>query len=412
MKSATRILFIHQTGGWGGAGIMLANIISALDRRQFAPVVVCPPGAAELHFANAGAEVRIAPRPLYQFTHLSGYQYPCCHPAFLRGAVMQRLHRTFWRDYIRESAADIVHLTALTLAPMAWSARAAGARVLCCVQETAVRGWFGVRTRWLRHVLSTAMDAVTFISEYDRAAARCAAPLVEVIPNWVDATQWDATYPQAQARQQFDLPADGRVVLMMGGIDPLKGTLPLLEAMAQLQDLPNTYVLIAGDGQAPARFSGWRKWRQALRQWPHGDYWQRTMNFIASRQLGPRVRLIGMQSRLMPVYAATDVVVFPATSAHQARPVIEAGIMKKPVVMTDYPQIHEFVQDGVNGLLAPPGNTAALAQALRRLLQDAALAGQYGEANYRVTCARHLRETNAPRFVALYEQLRKEHSHG
>jgi len=407
MGALTRILFVHQTGGWGGAGIMLANIIGALDRTCFVPVVVCPPGDAVEQLTRAGAEVHVAPQPIHQFTHISGYQYPCCHPAFLRGAVGQWRAQSFWRDYFRESGAEIIHLNAVTLAPLAPAARAAGAKVLCCVQETAVHGLLGLRTRWLRHLLSTQMDAVVFISEFDRMAAHCAAPLVEVIPNWVNLEQFAADFPQAQARRQFDLPEDARVVLMMGGIDPLKGTLPLLQAFARLAEMPNLHLLIAGNCAPPPALSGIRRWRQAVREWPHGNYWQRCMDVIAERQLDGRVHLVGMQHAVSPLYAAADVVAFPAIHPHQARPVLEAGALKKPVVVTDFPQLHEFVQDGVNGLRVRPGDIGALAQAIERLVQDAPYAARLGEANYRMTLAKHRQTVNALRFNALYQQLRE-----
>ncbi|MHB9131490.1 MAG: glycosyltransferase family 4 protein [Armatimonadota bacterium] len=402
----TRILFIHQVGGWGGAGVMLTNIINALDRTRFTPVVVCPSGEVVHQLASMGVEVHVAPRPIYQFTHISGYQYPFFHPAFLRGALMQWHDATFWRDYIKESGAEIVHLNAVTLAPMAWSARAAGARVLCCVQETTVHGWLGLRTCWLRHLLSTLMDAVVFISEFDRHAADCRAPVVEVIPNWLNLAAFEPAFPASIVRRQFDIPLDGCVVLMMGGIDQLKGTLPLLHAIARLQEIPDVYLLLAGNCQpVSSGVTGWRQWRQVIHQWTGRSYWHRTMAFIQRKRLTERVRFAGMQANVAPLYAAADVVAFPATRPHQARPVLEAGAMKKPVVVTDFPQIREFVQDGVNGLLVRPGDTAGLASAFRRLLTDTVLAAQLGEANYRQTLAKHQRVVNAPRFQSIYEEL-------
>jgi glycosyltransferase involved in cell wall biosynthesis len=59
---------------------------------------------------------------------------------------------------------------------------------------------------------------------------------------------------------------------------------------------------------------------------------------------------------------------------------VEAMAMRLPVVATNISAIPELVQDGVNGLLVPEKDVAALARALERLLHDAALRGKLADA--------------------------------
>jgi glycosyltransferase involved in cell wall biosynthesis len=105
------------------------------------------------------------------------------------------------------------------------------------------------------------------------------------------------------------------------------------------------------------------------------------------------------------LYASADVVAFPATRPHQARPILEAGAMAKPVVASDFSNLREFVGDQQNGLLVPPGDANAIANALRAILTDQNLARRLGEENYRRTIAVHNEQINAPRFNAIYQQL-------
>ena len=79
----TTILFLHHFGGIGGALTSLSNVIRALPRDRFKSIVVCPPGDAVGLFEGTGAEVRIAPRPIFGFGHVSGISHNALHPLFL-----------------------------------------------------------------------------------------------------------------------------------------------------------------------------------------------------------------------------------------------------------------------------------------------------------------------------------------
>lgn len=94
------------------------------------------------------------------------------------------------------------------------------------------------------------------------------------------------------------------------------------------------------------------------------------------------------RTRWSPVLAAGDVaaalddawaLVLPSRSEGLGRVVIEAFCRGRPVVATSVGGIRDLVEDGVNGLLVPAGDTAALAAALVRLLTDRALAERLAE---------------------------------
>jgi glycosyltransferase involved in cell wall biosynthesis len=71
--------------------------------------------------------------------------------------------------------------------------------------------------------------------------------------------------------------------------------------------------------------------------------------------------------------------VLPSRSEGLGRVVIEAFCRGRPVVATSVGGIRDLVEDAVNGLLVPPGDTGALADALARLLTDRSLAERLGE---------------------------------
>ena len=406
-RNRDKILFIHQSGCRGGAGTMLANIIAAIDKQAFEPIVVCPKGDGNEQLVAAGADVRVAQRPIYQFLHYTGYSTAIFNPYFIRPAVMMWRDRAYWEKYIRASGAKIVCLNAMTLAPLALSARKAGAKVLCIVQETSVKGLLGLRTAWLYHILSSWMDAVVFISKFDKDKSNCQAPIVEVIPNWVNLNEFDKFTSQERARTELDIPQSARVILMMGGIDKLKGTLPLVEATAMLSDITNLIVVIAGYTKPydVTSYGTLRRIYLKLRRIPEFLYRQKVLRIINQKKLNGRIRFVGMQANVARLYAASDILVFPATRPHQARPIIEAGAMAKPVIVPDFPQTREFVEHGFNGITYLHGDVISFANELRKLLTDSKLAKFIGENNYDNTRKTHNEAINAEKFRQVFIKL-------
>src|SRR5207245_411304 len=96
----TRVVMLHHFGGHGGAAVMLANIVASLDRRLFDPVVICPAGDAASLFREMGAELRLTPRPLHQFMHISGFSRFILHPRFVLTAFRMAASQSFWRAYV------------------------------------------------------------------------------------------------------------------------------------------------------------------------------------------------------------------------------------------------------------------------------------------------------------------------
>lgn len=94
-----------------------------------------------------------------------------------------------------------------------------------------------------------------------------------------------------------------------------------------------------------------------------------------SIQLGirERVTFLGEFERLEEVMAQFDVFVLTSSSESQCMPVTESMAYGKPVVVSDFGGIPDFVQDGVTGFLIPVGEPSRLLEAMRKLAVDPAL---------------------------------------
>jgi glycogen(starch) synthase len=147
-------------------------------------------------------------------------------------------------------------------------------------------------------------------------------------------------------------------VLFVGRLAPQKGVRTLVAAAALLED-PSAQVLLVGDGPE----------RPAL---------ERKAERIS---VGDCVRFLGFfaHDRLPAAMAHADVLVLPSVYEELGTVLLEAMWAGLPIVASRTGGIPDVIEDGVNGLLVPPGEPEALARAIDRVLADRALAYRLSE---------------------------------
>ena len=128
---------------------------------------------------------------------------------------------------------------------------------------------------------------------------------------------------------------------------------------------------------------------------------------VAAAGLDARVRFHPFvpKEELIRRYDRADVCVVPSRWDNSPNTVYEAMAAGKPVVASRVGGIPELVEDGVTGILVPPGDPAALAAALGRLAGDAGLRARMGAAGRaRIRGIAGL-ECNVAARRAIYEQV-------
>ena len=127
---------------------------------------------------------------------------------------------------------------------------------------------------------------------------------------------------------------------------------------------------------------------------------------IAASPASSRVHVLGYRSDAPALTAACHVFVLPSTKREGlARSLIEAMAYGVAPVVTDCGGSPELVQNGISGLVVPVADSAALAAAIRKLYDDAALRVQLG-AGARARIARDFRiEDTILKTLALYRSL-------
>lgn len=117
------------------------------------------------------------------------------------------------------------------------------------------------------------------------------------------------------------------------------------------------------------------------------------------------VEWLGHVDDMAALYARVDVVVLPSYREGLPKGLIEAAASGLPLVTTDVPGCREVVSDGVDGLLIPPRDPIALAEAIGRLAADPALAHRLGAAARAKALAQFDERLIVARTVAVYEEL-------
>jgi glycosyltransferase involved in cell wall biosynthesis len=119
-----------------------------------------------------------------------------------------------------------------------------------------------------------------------------------------------------------------------------------------------------------------------------------------------QVHLLGFRSDVMSVMQAADLVVLPSIAKEGLGLVlVEAALLDKVTIGSNAPGIDEAIQDGVTGLLVPPGDAAALAEKLALLLDDSALRCQMGAAGHTRAVQMFSQSAMVDQFEAIYREL-------
>ena len=127
-----------------------------------------------------------------------------------------------------------------------------------------------------------------------------------------------------------------------------------------------------------------------------------------------QVRALGMEGRFLLPGAITDVpgflsgldvAVLCSKSEGMSNAVLEYMAAGRPIVATAVGGTLELIQDGVTGLLIPPGDANQLARGIRRLLENRGLAARLGAAARRRAIERYGREAMVRRFEDFYASL-------
>ena len=355
----------------GGAEEHMLWLLRGLDRRRFRPLLVCPEELLRKILPELPEDVEVLELALQSHRQLGR---------------MRVLH-----DFLQEEKVQVLHShgfrPSLLASPVGYWAKVPVRVETPHVREYWRKGWKSsyaidrIGGRIVDHYIAVSEANCKYLVEEKRLPAE----KVTVICNGCDVQRFDAAHAvPANFRRRAGFAESDPLLLLAARLEPQKGHSVLLQAIAVLKnEFPNLRLVALGDGSLRAELEG-------------------------------QVRKLGLEkSVLMPGHSpdvrdwmsTADVCVLPSFAEGLPLFAIECLAAGRPMVASAVDGTPEIVVDGTTGLTVPPGDAAALAQAIGRLLREPRLAAALGAAGaawvrQRLTLERQIRETED-----LYERL-------
>jgi len=370
------ILFVNYGDEpFGGQERVVLDLIDGLDRTRFRPVMWCNAPSLATACTDRGVPVVCS-----HLAHFLDYSSPAFNPRRWLALVREG------RRLIARHKAAVVHANGA--APLQWmvpAARLAGIPVLGHIHTRYLR-----RSRYV--LLCHAADLIVGVSRRTIAPFLddgMAEARVRVVHNGIDTRRLGGQGEDLRAR--FGIGREVLLLLSVGALIPLKAHDVLLHALASLPPSdPAPRLLIVGDG--PSR----------------GDL----ERLAAALGLADRVQFLGRLADPSSAYRAADLFVLPSRQEGFPLVVLEAGWFGLARIATDVGGVPEAVRHGETGLIVPPDDVRALAEAIARLGADAQMRRRFGEAARAEVIARFTLTRMVDTFQDLYAELAKASGRG
>lgn len=304
-------------------------------------------------------------------------------------AVKQQLN---FARYIRDNKIQIVHTYGFYANAFAVPA-ARIARVPVVVASIRETGdlWSPMQRRVMKfvcrlaHCVMVNAEAVAerLVAEgYDREK-------MTVIRNGIDLSRFARNGGDAKLRQELGLAPRTPLIAVFSRLNPLKGVEFFLEAAAIMAPrFPEARFLVVG-GTLPGE-----------------EAYQRELERLVDRLgLGNRVVFTGFRLDVPELLSEVTISVLPSLSEGLSNVLLESMAAGVPAVATKVGGNPEAVEDGVTGLLVPPRDPSALAQAISRLLENPEMARSFGAAGRQRVAERFSGEKMVRETERLYLKL-------
>jgi glycosyltransferase involved in cell wall biosynthesis len=351
-----RLLKFIPLFGIGGTEKQVANIAMRLDRSLFDLSFGCVNKWGDLLESIEQADIKVAEYPIRSFYEYNTFKQQYSFSKALKTSRIQIMHSyNFYANVFSIPAAKYagvpcivasirdmgVYLSPMQLQVQKWVCRMADRIV---VNADAIRTWLvnqGYKP-----------DNIT------------------VIRNGLDTTRYPGKSDGRKLRLELRLPPRAPLVVMVSRLNPQKGVEYFIKAAARVrQSCPEAYFLVVGGEYI----------RTGDTHKPGNEY-RKTLQELASYLgISDHVRFTGMRSDIPEILSSASVSVLPSFSEGISNTVLESMAAGAPVVATNVGGMHELIESGRHGLLIPPKDMPALADAICAILKNTSLAARFSE---------------------------------
>lgn len=373
--SKRKIIHVIGGGELGGAEYHILDLYQLMDKSQFEVTVIC--------FYNSAFAKELRDRDIRVMVF---DQYHRFDPR-----LVHSLRRTF-----QEEKPDIIHSHGVKANfACRLAARALPHIPLVTTVHSNLRFdypnplsyFFASRlefwTRKYNHHFIAVSDTIRNILVNEGVAPE----RVTRVYNGISIEQLQVNETMEEVRQDLNLPLDVFLVGNVSRFVPVKGLPDLIEALVLLSaSYPQVHWLAVGDG-------------------PERDSLQK---MVEEKKLTHRVHFLGYRRDVARCLTAMNAYVSPSYSEGLPLSVLQAMVLRKPVISTLVGGLAEILKDKQNGLAVETHHPGQIAEAIIQLINNENLKEIITENAFQMVCEQFTLQQMVKRTEQIYEQLIRE----
>ena len=383
-----KILYLHAGAEMYGADKVLLELIKGLDKDAFEAHVILPnDGVLVGALEDVGAKVKVIDYPILRRKYFNP-------KGILEYFGSYNRYSKQIAQYAKENGITLVHNNTTAVLEGIYLKQKLKLPLIWHVHEIIVKP--KAISDFINFLMGRYADKIVTVSNavanHVKQSPFIKEGQVQVIYNGVD----NALYHPMQVsavREKFGIPEDALVIGMVGRVNAWKGQGDFLEAVTPiLEHNPNSVAFLAGSA-----FAG-EEWRV-----------EELESKISKSSVASQFKRIDYYEHTTELYNMFDIFVLPSTNPDPLPTVVlEAMACGKPVVGYRHGGVCEMVAEGTNGLLASPGQSQELSDAILELVSDPEKRLQFGQASVRRQGESFSLESYIRNFSELYKSYKNE----
>jgi|GEM_PF-1794234 glycosyltransferase involved in cell wall biosynthesis len=265
------------------------------------------------------------------------------------------------------------------------------------IRSLVLKDKFRFRKKILISAIARFSDLIFAISKIEAQQIVTRQPFAQnkvfEICEFIDENNYNVNFDAIEIKKAFKLPLDKKIVIMVGGVAALKGTLDFVKAAEiVLKERNDVIFLITG---------------HVFDKGPHDviKYAQDCFSVINSPEVNSSILLMGIVKNIIELLACCDILVSPSTETHFSRPVVEAWALKKAVIATRTAHSENLIEENVDGALVEINNPNQIALCINKILSNREFALTIGENGYKKALKDFGKANGAEKIVKLCSEL-------
>src|ERR1035437_2248255 len=409
-----KILVINHAFGLSGSVISLGYMVRAFKKHDFQVFIVQKNSDAGANFLyECGAEV-IATGISIGLSLSAATEENLLNPfgfaKFMKNFIKIPLGMLITMKYILKLKPSILYLNEFVLIQCSIIGKLLHIPTIMHVRGPLLDGTFGLRNILLRKsilffnnkiIAITKTDSIQLFSKTQSVSFNEEQTFKNVTYIYEFINDSSKKKYTNSFKQQFNISANKKIIIMLGGVSEIKGTYEFIKAAKEvIKVTPHSYFIIAG--KCAKIFLNKKDIKLNKIK---NEYENRIFNFVNENNLWDYIRFLSEISDINELMNICDVLIFPSTISHFARPVIEAWSFNKPVILSETPHALEFVENGHDGILVSLKNNESLVKAINEILNDDELANRLGQNGYKKVLSIFNADNNLSRIVKICDSL-------